>query len=207
MDRSVGAPGADVRIGAQIGHVEAAQLVAAQPERVGALQHHGVAERTERALLARQSDRLHPVVEVVEEHLDLSVGERTPLRLPLVLVQMGDRVPLVADLGRDLSEAVSAHLGPLVAGIGEVVAEQAQRQVIAADRRDRQPVLAARQRHREVLDVAGAPAPRIGLGELGEATHQPLPTGDRVLSEHPGPLLSGPPGQHRLEDGELFVEM
>ena len=120
---------------------------------------------------------------------------------------MGHRVPLVADLRGDLIEAVAALLGPLVAGIGEVVAEHPQRQVIAPDRRDRPPVLPRRQRHRKVLHVTRIPIPRVGLGEFGEPAHESLPFGDRALAEHAGALLPGPAGQHRLEDSDLFVEM
>ena len=161
----------------------------------------------ERTLLARPGDGFHPVVEVVDQFLDLCVGERTPLRSALVLVEMGHRVPLVADLRRHLIEAVPALLGPLVACIGEVVAEHPQREVVAPDRRDRTSILPRRQRDREVLHVAGAPIPGVGLSEFGEPAHQPIPFGDRALAEHPGTLLPRPAGQHRLEDRDFLVEM
>lgn len=48
----------------------------------------------------------------------------------------------MADLGGDLIEASGTLLDPAVAGIGEVVAEQPQRQVVTPDGANRQAALA-----------------------------------------------------------------
>src|SRR5699024_8892411 len=65
----------------------------------------------------------------------------------------------------------------------------------------------AGQGYREVLHVPRAPRPRVGLGELGEPTDQPDPVADGLLTQQPGGLLTTPPGQHRLENGALLVQM
>src|SRR5664279_1234132 len=90
-------------------------------------------------------------------------------------------LPLVADLGRDGVEPVPALLGPLIALVGQVVTKQSQRQVVATDRGQRQPVATRGQRDREVLDITRCPLPRMRARELGEPAHQLLPAADRRL--------------------------
>ena len=139
MHRPVGAPGRHRRVRPQVGDIEEAQLAAAQPERVGRLDHLRVPQRRQRALAARAGDPLDPVVEVVEQRLQLVVGERPPPGPALVLDQVRGGVEVVADLRRDRPEPVLALVDPAVAAVQQVVAEQPQRQVVAPDRRGRQP--------------------------------------------------------------------
>jgi hypothetical protein len=145
VHRAVGAQFRGVRVGPQVGQIEAGQLVAAQPVGIGGLEHHRVPQRPDRAFAAQRRDSIDPVVEMVEQLLHLVVGQRPALRTALVLVEMGDGVPLVTHLDRDLVEPVAALLGPLIARVGQVVAEHPQREVIATDRRQRQPLTARGQ--------------------------------------------------------------
>ena len=121
---------------------------------------------------------------------------------------MGDGVPLVADLGRDLIEAVPTLRDPLVSSVAEVVAEHPQRQVISPDRRRGTPKFSRHQPDGEVLDVTRTPRPRIRLGELREPAQQrrawrrscrPRAVRDRCWLDHPANIA--------VEDRRLFVEM
>jgi hypothetical protein len=53
----------------QIGHLQTAQLVAAQPERIGRLDHLGVTQRNQRPFAARAGHPIHPVIQEIEQHL------------------------------------------------------------------------------------------------------------------------------------------
>src|SRR5699024_7692865 len=98
-------------------------------------------------------DRLDAVVGHREELLELAVGECSPLRAALVVDQVRERVPLVADLLWRGSEALVTVDRPSVPRIGEVVAEQANDGVIAANRRGRRRLLSRLRPRREVLQV------------------------------------------------------
>lgn len=196
-----------MRVRAQIRDVQAGQLRAAQPERVTGLDQLRVAQRRESALPARGSDPLDPIVGVVEQPLHLLIGQRAPFRAALVVVEMGHGVPLVTHLRGHRVEPVTALTRPFVAGVGDVVAEHPQRQVVAADRRRRQLRCARRQRDGEVLDVRRRPRPRVGLREISEAAHQRQPGIDRRLAQHPRLLLPLPARDHALEHRRRLIQM
>jgi hypothetical protein len=94
--------------------------------------------------------------------LQLLAGQRTGFRVALVIVEVRDRVPLMADRHRVAArpERLLAGHRPAVATISEVLAEQARVGLVAADRRRRQ-VLLSRQRQRPLIHMARAPLPRV----------------------------------------------
>ena len=105
-----------------------------------------------------------------------------------------------------LPELLLAGSRPPVAAVAQVLAEQPQVHLVAADRRRGQPPL-ARQRLRPLIDVRRPPAPRVLVRELQETAHQPLSRRDRVLPQPPGDLLSLPAPQHRLEHRVLRTQL
>jgi len=146
------------------------------------------------------------VVGVVQEPLQLFARERTGLRVALVVVQVRDGVPLVADRHRERAERLLARRGPAVAGVGQVLAEQAKICLVAADRRGRQVVLGG-QGQRPLVHVRRTPLPREVVGERQEAARQPLAVTDRVRTQAAGRLLRPPAAQHRLDHRVLRPQL
>ena len=186
-----------MRVGAEVGQVEHHQLAAAQPERIRSLQRGGVPQCRQPALataLPRLGDAL---VGVVEQLLQLPLGQRPPPGLALVLRGVHRGVPLEADLRRVRAEQPFAHRGPLVARVRGVLAEQAQITVVGPDRRPRPPFTA--QLRGELLQVHRPPRPRPVISEPLEPAHPLQPAPYRRLAEVAAQLLIPPARQHRLE--------
>ncbi len=153
---------------------------------------------------------LHPAVGSIEQGLDLVIGERPPPGPALVLGDMGDPVVLVEDLLGCLPEPLQALLRPAVTPVGRELHEERERGLVAPAGRHRDRVRAARrlQVRDERLPVSWRPLPRIGAGELHQPPDQRHPPLDRpVLVQETGLLLAHPPGQHRLQQRRLRIEV
>ena len=149
-----------------------------------------------------------PDIGIVQETLQLLAGERPRLRPALIPVEVGDRVPLMADRHRvhTWPELVLAGRGPAIPAIAEVLAEQPQIRLVAPDRRRSQTLL-RHQRLRPLIHVRRNPAPRVLVGELQEPADQPLPRRYRVLPQPARRLLSPPAAQHPLEHRVLRPQL
>ena len=102
---------------------------------LGELEHHGIALGRQPTLACRSGDHRDLVVGVVEEVLQLVLGERSlGWRLFVVLYVRG-RVPLEEDLGRVGAESLLAHTVLAIVGMADVGAEHPQLVLITADRR------------------------------------------------------------------------
>ena len=145
-----------MRVGAEVRQVEHHQLAAAQPERIRGLQRGGVPQRRQPALAAPLPRLGDALVGVVEQLLQLPLGQRPPPGLALVLRGVHRGVPLEADLRRVRAEQPLAHRGPLIARVRGVLAEQAQITVVGPDRRPRPPFAA--QLRGELLQIHRPPA-------------------------------------------------
>src|SRR5437773_2734429 len=73
-------------------------------------------------------------VGVIQEGLQLLAGERAGFRAALIVVEMRDRVPLVADRHRKGAERILAGNRPAIAAVADVLAEQPKIRLITADR-------------------------------------------------------------------------
>src|SRR5664280_483715 len=149
-----------------------------------------------------------PTVGVIQKPLQLLPGERTRLRAALVIVQMRDRVPLVADRHRVHTppELLLAGHHPPIPTVAQVLAEQPQIRLIPTNRRRRQMLLTG-QRERPLIHLRRPPIPRVLTSEIHEPADQPLPRNDGVLLQPTSRLLSPPPLQHRLHHGVLRPQM
>jgi hypothetical protein len=74
----------------------------------------------------------HLIVDVVEERLELTAGERPLGALVPVVLQTGSGVPLVHDLDGVSAKPGDALLGPVVSRVGHVRAERPDRVLVAA---------------------------------------------------------------------------
>jgi hypothetical protein len=188
------------RITAPVKDIQLRRLSAAQPPGVDHFEQRRVPVGRQRALAFRAHRALDLLVGVVEEPLQLLTGERSRFGIALIVVQVGDRVPLVADRHRmhPRPELLLAHSDPAVTGVAQVFAEQPQVGLVAADRRGRQMRL-GHQRQGPLVHVPGQPLPRVLVGEPDEPAHQPLPRRDGVLAQPARRLLGPPAAQHRLQ--------
>ena len=179
-----------------------------QPPGVNHLEQRRVPVGGQRPLAFRAYGPVHLVIGIVQEPLQLLAGERPRLRAALIPVEVGDRVPLMADRHRvhTWPELVLAGRGPAIPAIAEVLAEQPQVRLVAPDRRRSQPLL-RHQRLRPLIHVRRTPAPRVLVGELQEPADQPLPRRYRVLPQPARRLLSPPAAQHRLEHRVLRPQL
>jgi hypothetical protein len=113
----------------------------------------------------------------------------------------------MANLRRDGPEPLLALPDPAVTAIQQVVAKQPQRQVVAPDRRRRQPVITRHQTAREILHVTSRPVPRKRHGKLAESSYQQQSRLDRGVGQQPRLLLSSPPRQHRRKHRRRLIKM
>ena len=196
------------RVAAPVNDIQLRRLGAPQPPRVNHLEQRRVPVGGQCALAFRPHRTVDLLVGVVEEPLQLLAGERAGLRIALVVVEMRDRVPLVADRHRmhPWPELLLTHRSPAVAGVAEVLAEQPQIGLVAADRRRRQMRL-RHQRLRPLVDMPRQPTPRVLVGELDEPAHQPLPRRDGVFPQPARRLLGTPAAQHRLQHGVFRAQL
>ena len=97
-------------------------------------------------------------------------------------------------------EQRDALLGPVVASVDQVGAEQLDCVLVATDRGWRKRPRPRQQLGRPLLDVDRRPVPRVGATELHEAAHISFPGPDRHRCQQPGRLLPSPAGEHVLED-------
>jgi hypothetical protein len=150
------------RIPAPVRDVELRHLRPAQPPPVDDLEHRRVPVGGQRPLPLRMHGAVHLVIGVVQEPLQLFPGERPRFRVPLVTVKVRDRVPLMTDRHRmrPVTEFPLAGSCPPVAAVAQVLAEQPQVHLVAANRRRGQAPL-AHQRLRPLIDVRRPPAPRV----------------------------------------------
>ena len=181
------------RVAAEVGHVQPGRLGPAQPPPVDHLEDRRVPVGRQRALALAPRRALDLLVGVVQEPLQLLAGERPRLRAALVVVQVRDRVPLMADRHRvpPRAERLLARRRPAVPCVHQELGELPQRALVGADRRRRQ-VLLGRQVQRPLVHVPRRPRPRVLASELAEPPHQPLPVRDRVLPQPPRRLLGTP---------------
>lgn len=104
MHRLVRTPGQHVRVRAQVRNIQVRELVAAQPERIRCFEHGSIPQRCQRTLASRTCDPIHPLIEPVEQRLQLAIHQWAPLGPALVVIEMGHSVPLVANLRGNLPE-------------------------------------------------------------------------------------------------------
>ena len=90
-----------------------------KPPAIDHLEQRGVPVGGQRTLALRPHRALDLLVGVVEEPLQLLTGERARLRVALVVVQVGDGVPLVHDRHRMhlRPELLLARRNPPVTGV------------------------------------------------------------------------------------------
>ena len=160
------------RVTAPVSQIQLGCLRPTQPPPIDDLEQGGVPIGGQSALALSLDRALDLVVGVVQELLQLLAGERSRLRIALVVVEMGDGVPLVADRHRVLArpELGLACGDPAVSTVAEVLAEQAQIRLVAPNRRRRQ-VLLPGQRLCPLLNVRRPPPPRVLVGERDELSH------------------------------------
>jgi hypothetical protein len=194
------------RVAAPVGHIQLGRLGAAKRPGVDDFEQGGVAVGSQCPLALGPNRPVDLIVGVVQEALQLVPRERAGLRVALVVVEMSDRVPLVADRHRERAERLLALDRPPVPAVGEVLAEQPQIGLVATDRR-RSEMLLTGQRLRPLVHMRRSPAPRVLVGELQEPPHQPLPRSDRVLLQPTRGLLGPPALQHRLDHGVLGTQL
>lgn len=198
---------AHLRIGSQVDQIEHHRLAPAQPKRVHHFQERGVPHSRQHALTALRADLLYPTVGAVEQSLHFVVGQRAPAGPALEVADVHHRVPLVQDLHRDLPEPLLTRAEPAVARIGDVAAEQPQRQLVATGSRHRHRLRTGVQAGKERLRLGRLPLPRVLIRELGEPPNQRQTWPDRARPQEPRALLLLPPSQHRREDRRLRVQM
>jgi hypothetical protein len=150
------------------------------------------------ALLGPGPDGHDVVVGRVEERLELDPSQRTPSGPSLVLGGVHRHVLGPTDLARDRAELGQARRCPAIGGVASEVAECADGELVAADRRMGQLLVRA-QFADPVLEVPGQPLPWPDLSMLAEPAHQALAGVDGVLVEGSRQLLITPALQHRLE--------
>jgi hypothetical protein len=143
-------------------------------------------------------DRRDPVVEMVEEHLQLGDGERAALGPRFAVLDMAGSVPPGADLHRMRAEISPAHLRPGVDRVGQVLAEQPDRAGLAAQRRGRHMMNRA-QVSAPLLEQLRRPQPRWASRVIGEGAYPSPPAADGLAAQPSGSLLAGPACQHRLQ--------
>src|ERR1039457_1898437 len=182
------------RVAAPVRQVQLRCLRAAQAPPVHDLEQGRVPVSRQRALPPPPHRAVDLLVGIVEEPLHLLPGEGPGLRIALVVVQVRDRIPLVADRHRVLAgaELLLASRRPAVPSVHEELGELPQRALVGPDRR-RGQVLLGSQVQRPLVHVTSRPLPRVLPGELADPAPQPLPQHDRVLPQPPRRLLGTPP--------------
>lgn len=135
---------------------------------------------------------------MVEEVLQLRLGESAFLGGLFVVLHVRGGVPLEEYLGRMTSEALLAHPVPAVIGMADIGAEQFQGVLITADGGLLAPVDRA-QITEELLSDRRCPCPRELVGNVDEPLHDPDPPGDRLVIEVAAQLLIAPPLEHLLD--------
>ncbi len=145
---------------------------------------------------------------MIEEPLQLPTRERPRLRIPLVVVEVHDRVPLMTDRHRmdTRPEPLLTLPRPPVSGIAQVLAEQPHDRLIATNRRRRQTPLTGHPQ-RPLLDMPRQPIPRVLIGEPEKPTHHTLTRRDRGVGQPPRGLLGPPATQHRLHQRVLRMKL
>ena len=128
-----------VRVAREIDHIQLRALLAAQPPRVHRLEQRRVAQRRQRPLAPQRAPARHPRVAVVEERLQLIARQRPAPGVRLELRHVHDQVALIDDLLRPTAQPLGADRHPRIAAIGQVVAEQPDRDLVLAQRRDVKP--------------------------------------------------------------------
>ena len=131
------------RVTPPVGQIEPGGLRAAQPPPVDHLEQRGVPVGGQRPLPLRRHHAVDLLVGVVQEPLQFLAGERPGFRAALVLVQVCDGVPLMADGHRVHArpELALTRCRPAIPPVSEVLAEQPQVGLVAADRRRGQVAL------------------------------------------------------------------
>src|SRR5680860_796972 len=120
---------------APVGQIELRGLGAPQSPTVDHLEHRRIPVGGHSTLSSGAGGPFDLIVGIVQESLQLLARERSRLRAAFVVVQVRDRVPLVTDRHRELAASILTRAHPAVAGIGQILAEQAQISLIATDRR------------------------------------------------------------------------
>ena len=142
------------RVAAPVRDIQPRGLGPAQPPGINDLEQGRVPVGGQRPLALRAHGPVDLVVGVIQERLQLLAGERPRFRAALIPVEVGDRVPLVADRHRvgTRPELVLAGGTPAIPAITEVLAEQPQVRLVAPDRRRSQPLF-GHQRLRPLLHM------------------------------------------------------
>jgi hypothetical protein len=170
-----------------------------RPPGVGHLEGGDVAEEGQPGLRASLAGVDHPVVGEVEEPLQLRLGQGPLGRAALEVLGVGGGVPLEADLGRVVAEALLADLRPEVPRVAHVLEELADGALVAAHRGKCLGVVATPKLGAELLEILGQPRPWVVVGVALEAADVRLPVLDRRPVQVPGELLVPPALQHRLK--------
>jgi hypothetical protein len=157
-----------------------------------------VAEGRQPPLASGRPDLADLVIGVVEERLQLVPGERPLARVTLGVLDVHRGIPLVHDLRRVGAEPGLALGRPAVGRVGGVLAEQPDRQLVAAQRGAAQAAHRPQVGH-PVIDQLRRPRPRERIGMGGERADDLLPALHRGERQPPGQLLVPPAVQHRGE--------
>ena len=177
-----------------------------QPPAVDHLEQRGVTVSSQHPLAPGLHRPVHLVIGVIQEPLHPLTRQRAGLRAARIVVQVHDRVPLVADRHRERAERLLARHRPPVPGVSQVLAEQPQISLVTADRRRRQMPLRG-QRQRPLIHMRRPPLPRELVGEGLEAAHEPLPVTSRIRPQATRGLLRPPAPQHRLHHRVLRTQL
>ena len=196
------------RVPPPVGQIQLRGLGPAQPPPVHHLEQRRVPVGGQSPLPPRPRSPLYLVIGIIQEPLHLLAGKRPRLGIALVVVEVGDRVPLMADRHRMVprAELPLARPHPAIPGIGQELGELPETALIPPDRRRRQ-VLLRRQAQRPLVHVPRRPGPRVLPGERHEPADQPLPLASRLLPQPAGGLLRLPAPQHRLEHRVLRMQL
>jgi hypothetical protein len=195
-----------VGIGAEVLEVKHHDFTPAQPPGVRSLEDGGVPEQRQPGLARPLPGLGHPIVRVVEERLELHLGQRPQRWVALLLCGMDGGVPFEADLGGMGSEHSFAYVVPEIPWVGDVLEEEADVPLVAADRRQGRRLGAASHLRRELLEVQGPPGPGVLIGEALETSERQLTVPDCLAVEVPAELLVAPAVDHRFEDLVLGAE-
>jgi hypothetical protein len=160
------------RVAAPVRQVQLRRLRAAQAPPVHDLEQSRVPVGRQRAFPPSLHRAVDLLVGIIEEPLHLLVGERPGLRVALVVVEVRDGVPLVADRHRMLAgaELLLARRRPAVPSVHEELGELPQRALVGPDRRRGQALLSG-QVQRPLVHAGRRPLPRVLPGELAEPAH------------------------------------
>lgn len=189
-----------LRVPGEVEEVEHRRFTPTQPERVHRLEQGRVAKQRQPALATGRAGTIHEIIGIVEERLQLDPRQRAHRRTSLVIADMDNGVPLVADLHRMRVEQLHAAIHPAVAVVKQVVAEQRDRVLMRPHRRDRQRPRSRDECSCPFLDIGRRPLPRRGVAEVREPAHLGRSGLDSLPRQHPRGLLRRPPRQHLIEE-------